>query len=132
MGILYKRYNMGSEYMNKTKLIKGSGIALGSMIQMNLFVAGLVIGGIAILSGRKKAYKVIKTSSKTIGKFAGKATKISTSLLAAMLEASKSEGFQLGKAIGKRAVQSRIRIYGDAKQFFDSDKIVEAKFSQTK
>lgn len=118
--------------MNKEKLIKGSGIAIGSMIQINFIIAGAVIGGIAILTGRKKVGKAIQHSSKVIGKFTGKAAKISTSILAAMLEASKNQGVQLGKAIGKRAVQSRVRIYGDAKQFFDSNKIIEANFKQTK
>jgi len=118
--------------MNKVKLIKGAGTALGGMFQVSFIAAGLVIGGIAVLTGRKKAYKVIKTSSKTIGKFAGRTSKISASALAAMLEASKNEGFKLGKAIGKRAVQSRIRIYGDASQFFDSDKMVEADFKEIK
>jgi hypothetical protein len=118
--------------MSKGNLIKGSGVVLGSMFRINLLIAGAVISGIAILAEKRKMGRVIKTSSKTIGRFAGKAAKISAGVLVAVLEASKNEGFQLGKAVGKRVVQSKIRIYGDAKQFFDPDKIVEANFNQTK
>lgn len=117
--------------MNKGKVIKGTGTLIGSMVEFNLLITGAILGGIVFLAGRKNLGKAIRTSSKTMGKFAGKATKISAVVLAAMLEASKNEGFKLGKAVGKRAIQSKIRIYGDAKQFFDSEKIVEANFKQT-
>lgn len=118
--------------MNKGKVIKGTGTVLGNMLELNLLIAGAVVGGIAILVGRKKMGNAIKTSGKTLGKFAGKAAKVSAGMLAVALEASKSEGYQLGKAIGKRTVQSRIRIYGDPKQFFNEEKIVEADYKQTK
>lgn len=118
--------------MNKGKVIKGTGTLIGNMFQFNLLITGAILGGIVILAGRKDLGKTIRTSSKTIGKFAGKVTKISAGILGTMLEASKNEGFKLGKAIGKRAIQSKIRIYGDAKQFFDSEKIVDADFKQTK
>lgn len=117
--------------MNKGKVIKGTGTIIGNMFELNLLVTGAILGGIVILAGRKDMGKAIRTSSKTLGKFAGKAVKISAGLIATMLEASKNEGYELGKAIGKRAIQSRIRIYGDAKQFFDTGKIIEADFKQT-
>lgn len=118
--------------MDKGKVIKGTGKVLGGMLELNLLLTGAVIGGIVMLAGNKKAAGTIRKSTRVIGRFAGKAAKVSAGILAEALEASKTQSYQLGKTLGKRAVQSKIRIYGDAKQFYNAEKIVEAAYKETK
>lgn len=116
--------------MKKAKLVKGAGTVFGTMLECNLLLAGAVIGGIAIVAGKKGTGKTIVKAGKNIGKFAGKAAKASANLAGTVIEVASSEGAVLGKAIGRNLVQSRVRIYGDSSAFYDKDKIIEADYNE--
>lgn len=118
--------------MRKSTLVKGAGNLFGTVLEYNLILTGIVIGGIAVLAGKKDMGKNIQRVGKGIGRFAGKATRTSVKIAGTLIDAASSEGVVLGKAIGNRVVKSQVKIYGDAREFYKDKKIVEAEYNQTK
>lgn len=114
--------------MNKGKLVKGTGRVVGTMFEYNLVLAGVIVGGIALVAGNKALGKSILKTGKKLGRFVGDATKVSTNIVGTMMEAASSERAALAKSIGEKIVKSRVRIYGDSSAFYDKDKIIEAHF----
>jgi hypothetical protein len=113
--------------MKKSSLVKVTGNVIGTVLQYNLIITAIVIGGIAVLTGKKGTGKTIQKVGIKLGRFTGKAVRASGELAGILMEAASSEGLQLTRSIGNRVVQSRVRIYGDASQFIDKDKIVEVE-----
>ena len=116
--------------MKKSTMVKGTGQLIGSMLQYNLLLTGAVIGGIAVLAGRKDLGKNILKTGKVIGKAAGKATKLSAKLVGNIIEVTSNEDFISGKTLGERFVRTRVKIYGDPNAFYDKDKIIEAAYNE--
>jgi hypothetical protein len=113
--------------MKKSSLVKVTGNIFGTVLQYNLIITGIVIGGIAVLAGKKSTGKAIQKTGIKLGSLAGKTVRTSGRLAGILMEAASNEGVQLSKSMGNRVIQSRVRIYGDASQFFDKDKMVEAE-----
>ena len=111
--------------MKKSSMVKVTGNISGTVLQYNLIITGLVIGGIVVLAGKKGTGKTIQRAGIKLGRIAGKAIKASGEFAGLLMDAASNEGVQLSKSIGNRVVQSRVRIYGDASEFFDNEKIVE-------
>jgi|GEM_PF-3146169 len=116
--------------MKKSTVVRSTGQLLGSMLQYNLLLTGAVIGGVAILAGRKDLGKSIIKTGKVIGKAAGKATKLSAKLAGNILEVASDEGFVSGKRLGEKFVKTRVKIYGDPHAFYSKDKIIKADYNE--
>lgn len=113
--------------MKRLSLVKVTGNIFASVFQYNLIITGIVIGGIVVLAGKKGSGKAIHKAGIKLGRFTGRAVRASGKLAGILMEAASSEGLRLTRSIGNKVVQSRVRIYGDASEFFDKDKMVEAE-----
>jgi hypothetical protein len=113
-------------------MVKRSGKLLGSVLELNLIAAGVIIGGVAILAGRRNFGRKVQRTGKKLGKFVGRAAKISTSAAGIFMEAASSESVRLGKAIAENVYKSKVRVYGDASAFYDKDKIIKADITDVK
>ncbi len=113
--------------MKKSSLVKVTSNVFGTVLKYNLIATGIIIGGIAVIMGKKGAGRTAQKTGIKLGRFAGKTVRVSGKLAAVIMDAASSEGVRLGRAIGNRVVQSRVRIYGDASEFFDKQKVIEIK-----
>jgi hypothetical protein len=116
--------------MKKSRLVKVTSNIFGTALQFNLIVTAVVVGGIAAVVGRKRTGKAIWKTGIRLGRFTGKAIRASGELASIVMEATSKEGARLSKTVGDRMIQSRVRIYGDAREFFDKEKVIEIKNEQ--
>ena len=113
--------------MNKSSMVKVTGNNFGTVLHYNIIITGILIGGIVLLTGRKGEEKTIQKVGIKLGRFTEKAVRASGEFAVILMEATTKEGVRLSRSIGHKLVQSNVRIYGDASQFFNKDKMVEAE-----
>ncbi|MCM0649915.1 hypothetical protein NBE98_16225 [Clostridium swellfunianum] len=118
--------------MKKSKVVKTASKIIGTTLQYNVIITGALIGGIAVILGKKKTGKAIQRATLKVGRYAGKAIRTSGELAGVFMEARANEGVRLRNRVSDKVVKTRVRIYGDANEFFNKEKMVEAEFTEMK
>ena len=115
--------------MTKTgKIIYGIGKIVGNTAEYSIKKTGNVISSIAKISGKEKlAYSTNKYC--TIGsKVVGKTTKITAAVIAVIADKTIDGTINTVRYIAKNAVETNIKIYGQAEKFYDVDKYIEVDY----
>lgn len=118
--------------MKRAIVVKNASKVIGITLQYNVIITGAVIGGIAVILGKKKTGKAIQRVTFKVGRYAGKAIRASGELAGVLMEAGANEGIRLRNSVSDKVVKTRVRIYGDANEFFNKEKIVEAEVMELK
>jgi hypothetical protein len=110
------------------KIVYGTLKVVGNTAEYSIVLTGNVISSIAELSGKKKLAANTKRCSKIFSKAVGKTVKITAAVTAVVVDKTIDATINTAKYIGKNAVETSTRIYGESERFYDKDKYIEVDY----
>lgn len=110
------------------KIIKVAGSLVGIAAEYNIKLSGIVVGGVARLANKDKFADRAEAVTNTIGNIANKGTKLTTSLAGDLVDLTLDKSIKIVKKVGKSTVKTEVKMYGDTKNFYDTEKYIQADF----
>jgi len=114
------------------KVVYGVGKIIGNTAEYGIEVTGKAISSLAKISGKENLATNTKKYSEVASKIVGKTIKISAATTAVLTDKTAHIVINTAKYIAENAVETRIRLYGDAEEFYDKDKYVEINYKIVK
>lgn len=120
----------GGDFMIKVgKIINKSGKVLGLAVESGIKLTGGVAAGLLDIYGKKNLSKSVKKNSEIVGTIANVSSDAISEIAGFLVDESLAGTVKIAKYIGKNAVKTEVRIYGDAEEFFDKDKFIDEDYN---
>lgn len=110
------------------KIIYGVGKLVGNTAEYSIELTGNVISSIVELSGKEKLAENTRKYSKIASKVVGQTTKITAAVTAVVVDKTIDTTINTAKYIAENAVETSVKVYGQAEKFYDEDKYIEVDY----
>jgi len=124
------KYNIGVVIIMTMagKIIYGIGKLVGNTAEYSIGVTGGVISSIVELSGKEKLAANTRKYSRMASKMVGNTTKVTAAVTAVIVDKTIHTTINTAKYIAENAIETNVKVYGEANKFYDEDKYIEVDF----